>query len=689
VESYVDEKGYPRDLKVSGIFYLCSQLNTAVLPQAYYLRRTHMKRIYYLTVSLILAAFCFTPGFAEEQKESDLGKVVVTATKNEVSLKETGSSVTVITSDEIEKKGKKQVIDLLQEVPGLTVSRSGVFGGAASIFIRGNNSSNVLVLVDGVRINDPIDLGRGANLAYLTTDNVERIEIVRTPQSALYGSDAQAVINIITKKGEGRPVLTVSAEAGSFQTFRESASISGGADGVSYSIGISRQDSEGISKAENKSVGSTPVIKNSDYEKDGFENTAITSKFSIDLPYKMNYTLSGYYQSARYDYDDGAGADDLNKMGEHEVVTFNNSLTQEIFYWWNHKIEYGRSATTRRDQDKNDILQPVNDEAHSWYKGVSNQAEWQHNFKIGEIDIITAGYNFYHEEGSSVNYYYDGGYFGAAEDYITSNSYLQEAITHSVYLHNHLKLFDMIYHTVGIRYDNHSEFGNQYSWSTTASIIAPVTKTRIKGAYGTSFKAPSLYQLYDSTYGSKDLDPDKGKHYEAGIEQPLIDDTILLSALYFYNKYDNVVDYDFGTSKYKNIGEVETKGYELYALINLPFDLSISGSYTFTEAENRATERELARRPKHQGSIIFNWTIMKKADLNIVYNYVGKRYDSDWDSKKMESYSTVDLKLAYWVNPNIQIYTRIENAADEDYQQVNGFATPERSYYAGIQGQLI
>jgi len=640
-----------------------------------------MKRIYYLSV-LIIAAFCFTEGFAEDQKQSDLGKVVVTATKNEVSLKETGSSITVITSDEIEKKGKKQVIDILQEVPGLSVSRTGVLGGPASVFIRGNNSGNVLVLVDGVRINDPIDLERGANLAFLTTDNVERIEIVRTPQSALYGSDAQAVINIITKKGEGRPIVTVSAESGSFKSFRESASISGGADGVSCSIGISRQDSEGISKAENKSQGSTSAIKNSDYEKDGFENTAITSKLGIDLPYKMSYTLSGYYQSAKYDYDDGAESDDLNKKGETETVTFNNILAQEIFSWWNHKIEYGRTSISRRDQDNNDRLQPANDETHSWYKGISNQAEWQHDWKIGEIDTITAGYNFNHEEGSSIYY---SNLFG---DYI-SNSYTESASSHSLFIHNHLKLFNMIYHTAGLRYDNHSEFGNKYTWNTTASVVAPVIKTRIKGAYGTSFKSPSLYQLYDSTYGNKDLKPEEGNHYEAGIEQPLLEKALILSGVYFYNKYDNMVVGNAPSFVYENTGKVETKGYELYALVNLPFDLSISGNYTYTEAENKVTGKELARRPKHQGSITVNWTIMKKADLSIVYNYIGKRYDDTALTTEMDAYSTVDLKLAYWVNPNIQVYARVENAADEDYQQVNGYAMPERSYYAGIQGQLM
>ena len=649
-----------------------------------------MKRIYFLFTLLILSSFFSAAVMADDEKERQLGEVVVTATKSEVSLKETGSSVTVITSDEIEKKGKKQVIDLLQEVPGLSVSRSGAFGGPASVFVRGNNSANVLVLVDGVRINDPISTGRGADLAFMTTDNVERIEIVRTPQSALYGSDAQAVINIITKKGEGRPVVSVSAEAGSFYTFRESASVSGGSDGISYSVGISRQDTKGISSAENKAKGSISSIKNSDYEKDKFGNTAISSKLGIDLPLGINYTLSGYYQSAKYDYDDAPETDDLNKTGENEVFTFNNVLTQDIFSWWNHKLEYGRTSTTKREQDDNDSLQPVNDDSHSWYKGVSNQAEWQHNFKIGEIDTITAGYNFYHEEGSSL-------YYSNLYGDFTSNSYIQNATTHSIYLHNHLKLFDMIYHTAGIRYDHHSEFGSKFTWNTTASVIVPVTETRIKGAYGTSFKAPSLYQLNDVGSGNKDLKPEKGNHVEAGIEQPLLGNTVLLSTTYFYNKYENMIDWIMTDpltweGKYFNTGKIETQGCELYALINLPFDLSISGNYTYTKAEVKKTGDELLRRPKHQWSAILNWTILKKADLNIVYNYVGKRYDYvvyPNNIAKMDSYSTVDLKLSYWVTPNIQVYGRIENMINEDYQQVNGYAMPGIAFYGGVQGRFL
>ncbi|MFA5519220.1 MAG: TonB-dependent receptor, partial [Spirochaetota bacterium] len=141
--------------------------------------------------------------------------------------------------------------------------------------------------------------------------------------------------------------------------------------------------------------------------------------------------------------------------------------------------------------------------------------------------------------------------------------------------------------------------------------------------------------------------------------------------------------------------EVETQGCELYTLINLPFDLSISGNYTYTKTEDKVKKEELLRRPKHQWSIVFNWTILKKADLNIVYNYVGRRNDISFDSfynptiYRMDSYSTVDLKLSFWVTPNIQVYGRVENMMDMDYQQVNGYAMPGLAFYAGIQGQIL
>ncbi|PIX23965.1 MAG: TonB-dependent receptor, partial [Deltaproteobacteria bacterium CG_4_8_14_3_um_filter_45_9] len=192
-----------------------------------------------IALSMLLIPFPFSL-FAQE-KEVTLEKVVVTATRVETPVEEIASSITVISSKEIERKQKTTVLEVLRDIPGLDVVQTGGVGRLTSIFIRGANSEHTLVMIDGVEVNDPISPGRSYDFAHLTVDNIERIEVIRGPQSTLYGSEAiGGVVNIITKKGEGKPKFFLSAEGGSFTTFRESTGVRGGNKWVNYSLGISR-----------------------------------------------------------------------------------------------------------------------------------------------------------------------------------------------------------------------------------------------------------------------------------------------------------------------------------------------------------------------------------------------------------------------------------------------------------------
>jgi len=627
-----------------------------------------MKKFLNLSAIFILV-FCFTNGVKSQNYYSD--KIVVTATKTEVALNETGSSVNVITAEEIEQKGKKEVVDLLKDIPGVSVVRSGAFGGKASIFIRGRESASTLVLIDGIRINDPMDPSRGVNPVFLTTDNIDRIEVVKTPQSSLYGSDARSIVNIITKKGQGETKVKLNFEAGSFHTFRESLNMSGGNDIMNYSFAVAREDSSGISKAENKSVGSISTIKNSDYEKDGFSNTTILSKLNIPLPMGFDYTFSVYYQASKYDYDDDAETDNPNLTGSNDTFTFNNVLTQELFNWWLYKLEYGQTTLIRYDENKKD----PSVYNHMYYKGDTNQFEFKNDFKIGDVDTVSLGYDFYMESGSS------------ALTAWASYSFEESAKTNSFFIHNHLKLMKFLFHTIGARYDRHSEFGGTWTWDSTLLFVAPMFDTRLKGAYGTSFKAPTIYQLYDSYSGNRDLDPEKGKHYEIGIEQPLFSEVVKIGLTYFNDRYRNQIDWSSISFIYENIVETESKGYEGFIDLKLPLNLNLNASYTYTETKNKKTGDDLLRRPKHKVDAVLNWNFYEGANLNIVYNYIGKRYDVG--AVELDSYSTIDVKLLYYINQYIQVYGRIENAGNKKYQQINGFAMPERAFYAGIEGSLF
>jgi len=610
------------------------------------------------------------------------GKIIVTATKTEVPLNETGSSIDVITAEEIEQKGKKSVVDLLCDIPGVTINKTGAFvGGMPSILIRGGSTGNVLVLVDGMRINDAMDLFRGANLAFLTTDNIERVEIMKTPQSSLYGSDAQSIINIITKKGAGDTRIKLNFEAGSFYTFKESVNMSGGSDIINYSFAVSREDSKGISQAENKSVGSISTMKNSDYEKDAYNNTTILSKLNIPLQMGFDYTFSVYYQASKYEFDNGPETDDPNMTGSHDIFTFNNVLTQVIFDWWSYKFEYGRTTIVRYNESKTDPLYPMSFDDQTYFKSAVNQFEWKHDFKIGDFDLLSLGYNLYTESGSGVSSGWG------------TQAFEESANTNSFFIHNHLKLMKFLFHTIGARYDRHSEFGGTYTWNSTLLLVAPLIDTRLRGSYATSFKAPSISQLYNLAWGGNpDLDPEKGKHYEIGIEQPLFSEMIKIGLTYFNNKYRNNIYWEWTgpgmfDGRYDNIGETESNGYESFIYFKLPLNLTLNASYTYTEAKNKMTGDVLFKIPKHKADAVLNWNFYEGANLNIVYNYVGKRYESK--TVELDSYSTIDVKLLYWINQYIQIYGRVENAGDKKYQQANGYAMPQRAFYAGVEGNLL
>ncbi|MDD2337110.1 MAG: TonB-dependent receptor plug domain-containing protein [Geobacteraceae bacterium] len=262
---------------------------------------------------VLMQALVFTT-HAFGQDSSQLEEIVVTANRNEAALDEIGSSISVITREEIDRSKKPFVLDLLRTVPALDVVQSGGPGGLTSVSIRGAASEYTLVLLDGVRMNDPSTPGASYDFANLTTDNIERIEVLRGPQSTLYGSDAMGgVINIITRQGTGKPSGFVSAEGGSFGTATEKAAISGGTELLRYSLGLSREDTSGFSSAGEKY---------GNHETDGFHSTSISTRLGVTPSRIFDVDCIVRYLSTKADMDNGGGAgqDDPNSLVRSEQV---------------------------------------------------------------------------------------------------------------------------------------------------------------------------------------------------------------------------------------------------------------------------------------------------------------------------------------------------------------------------------
>lgn len=601
--------------------------------------------------------------FAQEIPTYQLGKIIVTATKTEQYQAEVGSSTTVITEEELSKKGKTFVLDVLRDTPGVSVMQSGSFGGTASLYLRGSKSGYTLVMIDGVEVNDPMSIDRSFDFAHLLTDGIQKIEIVRGPQSTLYGSDAiGGVINIITKKGKGKPKWQALFEGGSYNTFKEALSYEGSNEKFNYYFSLIRLDSDGISKA-----------------KDGAEDDAYRNiTFSTRLGYQILDTdldLVFHYIDVKYDYDDGAYLDDPNKTGWWKNIISKITLNQTMNSFWDYKLSFSYSKTKRMYRDDPDDIDTGmwdSDNTHNWYIGDNKKFEWQNNFIPVEGNTITAGFEYEEERGFS-----DG-----------RNSWdrfdRKSVDNKGYYLQDQINLQDKFFATVGIRVDDHELFGTETTYKVSTAYFISQTGTRLKANWGTGFKAPSLYQLY-SSYGNPDLEPDKSNSYDFGFEQSLLNNKIFFSLTYFHNNFKNMVDFDMSTFKYKNIGRVKTKGIETELSFDFWKDLKIGINYTYLDTENKETGKELGRRPKHQATFNINYRFSDKGNLNISATYVGSRWDDDANTKKLKQYAKVDFTITYKLTGNFQIFAKAENLFDKDYMQIRGYKMPKASFYGGVK----
>ncbi len=616
-----------------------------------------MKKLLVLLTCLFVASSI--PVYAQEGNDTiTMEETVVTASRIEEPLKYSPDSVTVVTGEEIKKKGKQTVIDVLKDIPGLSIAQYGTPGGSSLIYLRGTNNAHTLIMIDGVRVGDPMSTDGKMSITDLSTDNIERIEIVRGAQSVLYGSDAiGGVINIITKKGKGKPKLYLSSEGGSFETFREKGGVSGSNDKINYAASVSRLDVKCVSRAE-EDLGNT--------ERDYYHDTNISARVDGRIGETVGMGFSVRHSESSMDYDDTGT--DADKVQDTDITTVSTNFDQDISDWWQHTIKFGITETKREYTKNNGVF-------NGTYKGTIKLASWQHNFFIGEIDTITAGFDYQGESGDIQDPW------GDVRE--------KEVDTKSFFIQNKLTPFKGLSFTLGARHDDHQTFGGKDTYKGALAYFYKNTGTKVRGSYGTGFHAPSLYQLY-SSYGDVNLKPEESKGYDMGIDQELFDKKVLLSVTYFHTEIDDLIDFNMSTYKYYNVGKVETEGWET-ALSLKPLEwLTFDAHYTYTAAKNE-TEGDADKgkfmiyRPKHAGGASLNIKPLEKLNVNLNAQYTGKRYDNAANSVKMPAYTLFNLATSYDVTDWLQFFGRVENLTDQQYQSVYQYGEPGIGFYAGTK----
>ncbi len=616
---------------------------------------------------IVLCALLLTAGSLWAEVVT-LDPIVVTATRTGTPLSQIASSVTVITAEEIEAKQQTQVLDVLRSVPGVNIIQTGSMGGATSIYLRGTDTRHTLLLIDGIEYRDASSIGGVTSLENLTTDNISQIEIVRGAQSVLYGSDAiGGVINIITKKGSKQPEGYASVEGGSYNTWIEKAGFSAGSKTISSALAVSRTDSDGFSAANEK---------NGNTEEDGFENTTVSFNLGVNPAEMFEINLNVHSSDAENEYDAYGPVDGDYVLNSELLAGRIEGKTSLYDGLW--KVAVGVAVT-----DKNRTTTGSNYYDGYEYNGKVTKLDLQNTIQLGQNHTVVIGAETEKEELDSFSYLGDYSAWPAVT--YTAFRYEEDSKNNALFLQDQFSS-KALSAAIGVRYDDHNQFGNKTTWRFAPTYNITSTGTRLKGSIGTGFKAPSLYQLYGQlppyNVGNENLKPEESLSWDLGIEQSLLNSSFIISLTYFHNDIDDYIDYDYSDG-YVNVEGLTTQGIEstIEWYPSDIFDTQIN--YTYTDSENKEDGSRLLRRPLHKGSFNLNLYPLDAVKLSLSAVYVGERDDTG--SRILDAYTLVNLATSYQINDNFKIFGRVDNLFDKDYEEVSGYGTAGLSGYAGIK----
>jgi len=604
-----------------------------------------------------------------------LDSVVVSATRVETPASEVASSVTILDGEALRRQQHHLVVDALRQVPGVDVRQSGGPGRQTSVFLRGADSDHTLVLLDGVELNDPSTPNRLPILEHLTLDNVERIEVLRGPQSGVWGSDAiGGVIHIVTRTGEGSPSGTLSAEGGSFASSRTRFDVAGSTGALRYALAGSFFDTEGFSAVE------------AGEEDDGYRNATGSARFTLALGPDADLDLALHHTDARLEFDafgfDGSVADDgRNTDVEQSVVgltprwrTFDGAWEQQL------GMRYARTERKTRGGGA----------TPSDFEGEFFGVDWRHDLRLFEGQVTTLGVEAEWEEADIDRA------FGPLND---------DARTLSAYAQQQLSWGRRLFGTLSARFDDHEEFGSAVTYRAALGYRILETGTTLRVSYGTGFKAPSLSELAPAVFGGNpDLEEEESQGLDVGLEQRLWGDRLTVGATYFQNWFDDLIvavqpdPNDPFRFLNVNVEEARSLGVETFADLQLSDGIRLRLHYTHTDTEARDDPQRfgldegesLLRRPEHKAGLVLDthW-LGGRGDLALQVDWVGPRDDLDptaaSDRVRADDYVVVDLRGGFQVLDWLRVFARVENLFDEDYQDVLGFGTAGISGYGGLE----
>jgi vitamin B12 transporter len=629
--------------------------------------------------TLALAVMSAPPTLAAQVvgDTTSLPEIVVTATRYPVAADSVASTVTVLSGEDLRAQGIRFVADALRQVPGASVVSGGPFGSATSLFLRGGESDYVKVLVDGAPVNQP---GGFYDFGSLTTDNVERIEVLRGPASVLYGSDAiTGVVQIVTRRGGEGLRLSAAGEGGSFGSARWEASALGGGEALDWSASLSRLTSDGTYEFNNE-----------------YRNTVASGRLGAALGDRTRVGLSGRYSDALYHFPtDFTGAPvDRNQFTTDETATFALDAIHRVSETVDGQLLLARSDIENRFENPAD---PPADPA----TGSSDQVSTDRTSADARLRLRMP-------EGIEA---FAGGTFEAQRQGVTDA--MEARDNWGIYAQASALPVSRLQLTASGRMDENEQFGTFWTWRAAALAFASPT-TRLRASAGSGFKEASFFETFDTPFslGNPDLRPERTVSFEAGIEQDVVRGVARIGVTGFVQRFRDLIQFTFvppepGGPNYFNVAAADANGVE--AVLHTGTG-AVRGTLSYThlwtevtdagfdagEAATFVEEQRLLRRPDDAVSAQLETTAIERARLGATLTWSGPRDDIRFGQfpepnqrVELPSYTTLDLSGVVTVlaegrgRPGLELTARVENVFDEQYEQSVGFPARGRGLFIG------
>lgn len=608
----------------------------------------------------LAALLAATAAMAQETERVE--PVVVTATKIETPRAEVGASVTVITGEELRTYNYPSVDDALRQVPGVDIQRSGGMGKLSAIRIRGAGTQQVQVMVDGMRVKSPT-LGV-VDLSELTLDAVERIEIVRGPQSTLHGADAiGGVVNIITRRGRGPVSGTAEVQVGTDATFRERLGVQGTVGALDFNVAGSRWDSDG------------------DLANDAADQTTVAGRVGYMLPWKGELALTGRYTDLFtklpiYTTIPPPTVYDPNARQETETGLYSATYRQRVLDWWETSARVGQWFSEQRYRN---VPPPGAFTTISHIDTSRTELEWLNSFPVVPWTTLTVGAEYRKEHGKS------------------RGEFSEDTHTVSLLVQDELRLLDRVSIVGGLRWDDNDDYGRELTPRVATAVAVKETGTRLRGAWAQGFRAPTINDLFFPGFGNPDLDAERSTSWEVGADQEAWQRRVRLSATYFHTRFKDLIQVVFDPATFsflpENVGRARARGIEASAEVE-PLDwLLLYGQYTWTDTRDKDTGQDLRRVPRHHWNTGLVVTPIPRLSLFVQATVVSSQFETTGVSRnpghyRLDAGGTLRVLGRLGRLERLELTARIENLTDRDYEEVYGFPAPGIGALVGLRARF-